>query len=77
MPHGFFRSMSGTACGDQQASDFPGNHVANNALDKLIAWVDQRRDELTRDGWYLEADAEEIRKKAAMIASEWSRDGAF
>ena len=153
MPHGFFRSMSGTACGDQQASDFPGNHVANNALDKLIAWVDQgvlppraerlatagasgaieldadgnaiggvrttyvdvpvatyhtcmlsgykvpfsherlaevygspeeyvtrvdqRRDELTRDGWYLEEDAEEIRKEAAMVASEWSRDGAF
>ena len=41
MPHGFFRSMSGTACGDRQASDFPGNHVANNALDKLIAWVDR------------------------------------
>ena len=153
MPHGFFRRMSGTACGDQQASDFPGNHVANNALDKLIAWVDRgvlppraerlatagpsgaieldadgnaiggvrttyvdvpvatyhtcmlsgykapfpherlaeaydspeeyvsrvdrRLDELIRDGWYLEEDAEKIRKEAVMIANEWSRDGAF
>ena len=154
MPHGFFRRATGTACGDHQASDFPGNHVANNALDKLIAWVDEgvlppraerlategpagaieidsngnaiggvrttsvdvpvaayhtcvmlsgykvpfaserlaelyespedyvsrvnrRLDQLVRDGWYLEEDAEEIRNEAAVIASEWSQNGAF
>ncbi len=41
MPHGFGRRRSGTACGDHRATSFPGNHVANNALDKLIQWVDR------------------------------------
>ena len=154
MPHGFFRRTTGTACGDHQASDFPGNHVANNALDKLIAWVDQgvvpprverlatagpagaievdtsgnaiggvrttsmdvpiaayhtcvmlsgykvpfsrerltelysspedyvsrvnrRVNELVQEGWYLKEDAEEVRKEAALIASEWTRNGVF
>ena len=142
MPHGFFRRTTGTACGDHQASDFPGSHVANNALDKLIAWVDQsvvppraerlatagpagaievdtsgnaiaayhtcvmlsgykvpfsrerltelygspedyvslvnrRVNELIQEGWYLKEDAEEVRKEAALIASEWTRNEVF
>lgn len=41
MPHGFGRRPSGTACGQHGATSFPGDHVANNALEKLIQWVDR------------------------------------
>jgi hypothetical protein len=44
MPHGVdTRRTSGTVTcnGPQQASRFPGAHLVNSALDKLIRWVDE------------------------------------
>ena len=155
MPHGVTRRRTpgATTCDGQRTSRFPSEHVTNNALDKLIRWVDQgivppradrlatagpagpievdengnavggvrttcldvpiaayrtcmlsgyevpfspqrlaeryqssgdyvnqvnrRLDELIREGWYLEEDAQEIRTEAAQIALDWGRDGAF
>ena len=42
-----------------------------------VSRVDRRLDELVRDGWYLEEDAEEIRSEARMIADKWSSEGVF
>lgn len=50
---------------------------AYDSPEEYVSLVDRRLDELTRDGWYLEEDAEEIREEAAAIASKWPRDGAF
>ena len=155
MPHGVARRLTpgATTCEGQRTSRFPSEHVTNNALDKLIRWVDQgivppradrlatvgpagsievdengnavggvrttyldvpiaayrtcmlsgyevpfspqrlaelyqssgdyvkhvnrRLDELIREGWYLEEDAQEIRTEAVQIALDWGRDGAF